>query len=144
MKRKNSARSLPRILKRACPHSSSTRKTQNVVYAVSNIGRDKSAAVRYDLVQKKELEELYHNDIVDVDGIGYSRKRKVATSVYYTVDKRDFKFLDKESEARRAEMRKLFDKDLEFGIASSNKNEDKFLVVTYDDKTSECLLLLRP
>lgn len=111
-------------------------KNPSVVYAVSNIGRDKAAAVRYDLVQKKELEELYHNDVVDVEGIGYSRKRKVATSVYYTIDKKDYKFLDKVTEARRAEMRKLIDKDLEFGIASSNKNEDKFLIVTHDDKTN--------
>jgi dipeptidyl aminopeptidase/acylaminoacyl peptidase len=111
-------------------------KNPTVVYATSNIGRDKSAAIRYDLVNKKELEELYSNDVVDVGGIGYSRKRKVATSVYYTIDKTDFKFLDKTSADRRAELRKLFDKDLEFGITSMNKNEDKFLIVTYDDKTN--------
>lgn len=107
-----------------------------IIYAVSSIGRDKAAAVRFDLVNKKEISELYQNDIVDVRGIGYSRKRKVPTAVFFTQDKTDYYFLDKESENRRTEMRQLFDKDLEFGIASSNKNEDKFLIITYDDKTS--------
>lgn len=111
-------------------------KDPNIVYATSNIGRDKSAAVRYDLVNKKEIELLYEDKDVDVSGIGYSRKRKTPTAVFYTKDKTEYKFLNKESEERRAEMRKLFDKDLEFGIASMNKNEDKFLIVTYDDKTS--------
>lgn len=111
-------------------------KDPNVVYAVSNIGRDKLAAVRYDLVNKKELELLYEDKDVDVSGIGYSRKRKVPTAIFYTKDKTEYKFLNKESEERRAEMRKLFDKDLEFGITSMNKNEDKFLIITYDDKTS--------
>jgi dipeptidyl aminopeptidase/acylaminoacyl peptidase len=111
-------------------------KNPKVVYAVSNIGRDKSAAVRYDLINKKELELLYEDKDVDVSGIGYSRKRKTPTAIFYTKDKTEYKFLNKESEERRAEMRKLFDKDLEFGIASMNKNEDKFLITTYDDKTS--------
>lgn len=108
----------------------------NVIYATSNIGRDKAAAVRYDLVQKKELEVLYQDEDVDVGGIGYSRKRKVPTAIYFTKDKTEFKFLNKESEERRAELRKLIDKDLEFSTVSLNRNEDKFLIVTYDDKTS--------
>jgi dipeptidyl aminopeptidase/acylaminoacyl peptidase len=111
-------------------------KDPNVIYATSNLGRDKSAAIRYDLKNKKEIELLYVDKDVDVSGIGYSRKRKVPTAVFYTKDKTEYKFLNKESEERRAEMRKLFDKDLEFGIASMNKNEDKFLITTYDDKTS--------
>lgn len=108
----------------------------HIVYATSNLGRDKAAAVKYDIVQKKELETLYQDTEVDVDGVGYSRKRKVATAAYYTKDKTEYKFLDKESEARRAELRSLIDKDLEFGIVSMNKNEDKLLLITYDDKTS--------
>ena len=111
-------------------------KDPNIVYATSNIGRDKSAAIRYDIVNKKEVEVLYEDKEVDVDGIGYSRKRKVPTAIYFTKDKTEYKFLNKESEERRAEIRKLIDKDLEFGIASMNKNEDKMLIVTYDDKTS--------
>lgn len=108
----------------------------HIVYAISNLGRDKAAAVKYDIVQKKELETLYQDAEVDVDGVGYSRKRKVATAAYYTKDKTEYKFLDKESEARRAELRSLIDKDLEFGVVSMNKNEDKLLLITYDDKTS--------
>ncbi|WP_118975110.1 S9 family peptidase [Taibaiella koreensis] len=108
----------------------------NIVYATSNLGRDRLAAVRYDIVNKKEIEVLFEHPEVDVDGIGYSRKRKVATSIFYTGDKTEYHFLDKEAETRRAELRRLIDPDLEFGIVSMNKDEDKFLVVTYDDKTN--------
>ncbi len=111
-------------------------KNPEVIYAISNIGRDKGAAVRYNLVQKKEVEVLYEDKDADVSGIGFSRKRKVPTAVIVVKDKTEYKFLDKESEARRDRLRKLIDSDLEFGFASMNRDENKYLVVTYDDKTS--------
>ncbi len=107
-----------------------------VIYAASNIGRDKSAAVRFDLVQKKEIETLYEDNKVDISGISYSRKRKIPTAIILVKDKTEYKFLDKQSEQRREKLRKLINNDLEFDIVSANKNEDKFLVITYDDKTS--------
>jgi dipeptidyl aminopeptidase/acylaminoacyl peptidase len=111
-------------------------KNPNVIYATSNIGRDKSAAIRYDLLQKKELEVLYEDREVDVSGIGYSKKRKEPTVIYFTKDKTAFRFLSKEAEELREFLRKLIDKEMEFGITSMNKDENKFLVITYDDKTS--------
>jgi len=111
-------------------------KNPDVVYAISNIGRDKTAAVRYDLKAKKELELLYVNDVVDINSIGYSKKRKTPTAISYNLDKAERKFLDKQTENLYAELRKKIAPGLEFGISSSNKNEDKLLVVTYDDKTN--------
>ncbi|NRA93395.1 MAG: hypothetical protein HRU26_12040 [Psychroserpens sp.] len=51
----------------------------NIVYALSNLGRDKTAVVKYDLKEKKELEGLFQDSEVDYDGISFSSKRKVLT-----------------------------------------------------------------
>jgi dipeptidyl aminopeptidase/acylaminoacyl peptidase len=111
-------------------------KQPHVVYAASNIGRDKMAAVRYDLKAKKELAVVYENPVVDISAISFSKKRKVPTAVFYEEDKSGQHFLDKETENLYAELKNKLGKGLEIGITSRNKNEDKFLVVTYDDKTN--------
>ncbi|MEP7128262.1 MAG: S9 family peptidase, partial [Chitinophagales bacterium] len=54
------------------------------IYALSNIGRDKSAIVLYDLDARKEKEVLFLHDEVDLSGLSYSHKRKVLTSYSYT------------------------------------------------------------
>jgi dipeptidyl aminopeptidase/acylaminoacyl peptidase len=111
-------------------------KQPHVIYAASNIGRDKMAAVRYDLKAKKELEVIYENPVVDISGIGFSKKKQVPTMVFYEEAKSGQYFLDKETENLYADLKGKLGKGLEIGIASRNKNEDKFLVVTYDDKTN--------
>ena len=40
------------------------------IYVASNIGRDKTAIVEYDLAAKKEIREIYSNPEYDVDGGG--------------------------------------------------------------------------
>ncbi len=64
------------------------------IYASSNLGRDKSAIVKYDIKNNKELEVLYEHPDVDVSMLGYSKKRKVLTSIIYTTWKREKVFLD--------------------------------------------------
>ena len=107
----------------------------HTVYAVSNIGRDKTAVVKYDLKENKEIEEIFINDEVDVDGISYSNKRKVPTTINYTTAKLNRKFLDKETEDIFKKLIKELGSDNEYYITSSNKNEDKFLVYLGNDKT---------
>ena len=46
----------------------------------SNLGRDKYAIVEFDPVTAQEVRVLYANDDYDVNGVGYSRKRKVITA----------------------------------------------------------------
>ncbi|MCB0485676.1 MAG: S9 family peptidase [Flavobacteriaceae bacterium] len=107
----------------------------DVVYAVSNLGRDKTAVVKYDLKNKKELEEIFIDDEVDTDGISYSRKRKVPTVITYTKAKINRKFLDDESKSIFTAFEKELGTSNEYYITSSNKNEDKFLVYAGDDKS---------
>lgn len=104
------------------------------VYATSNLGRDKSAVVLFDIANGKEIEVLYENPDYDVSGVFYSRKRKVLTSASYTSWKRERHFFDDQTE-------KLFtrlEKDLgeyELGITGMNKAEDMYIIRTYSDRT---------
>jgi dipeptidyl aminopeptidase/acylaminoacyl peptidase len=107
----------------------------HVVYAVSNLGRDKAAVVKYDLNENKELEEIFINDEVDVDGISYSHKRKVPTVINFTTSKLNRKFLDKESESIYNKLNAQLGEDNEYYVTSSNKEEDKFLIYAGNDKT---------
>ena len=107
----------------------------HIVYAISNLGRDKTAVIKYDLKEKKEIEEIFINDEVDVDGISYSTKRKVPTVINYTKAKLNRKFLDKETETIFNKLKNKLGDTNEYYITSSNKNEDKFLVYVGNDKT---------
>ncbi|MEI9944352.1 MAG: hypothetical protein WDN26_09020 [Chitinophagaceae bacterium] len=103
------------------------------IYVSSNIGRDKTAIVEYDLAARKEIKEIYSNPDYDVDGLSFSEKRKVLTMANYTSWKQDGHFLDKETEE---EYKKMMDKfeGYEIGIYGNNKEEDKFVVWTGSDK----------
>lgn len=103
------------------------------IYAISNIGRDKTAIVEYDLAARKEVRVLYENKEYDVDGISYSPKRKVLESVSYTSWKGEQYFLDKEAEAEYNKIREKF-KGYEVDIYSGNDAEDKFMVWVGNDK----------
>ena len=103
------------------------------LFAATNIGRDKTAVVEYDLAARKEIKEIYTNPDYDVDGLGYSPKRKVLEAVYFTSWKSEEHFLDKEAEADYNKMKEKF-KGYEIGIYGNNNEEDKFIVWTGNDK----------
>jgi len=105
------------------------------VYVSSNIGRDKSTIVEYDLAARKEVKEIYANPEYDVDGLSYSEKRKVLTHASFTSWKRENHFLDKETEAEYKKMQDKF-KGYEIGIYGNNIAEDKFVVWTGNDKVA--------
>ncbi|MBU2652068.1 MAG: prolyl oligopeptidase family serine peptidase, partial [Bacteroidetes bacterium] len=104
------------------------------VYAVSNLGRDKAAVVIFDIANGQEKEVLYENTDYDVSGVFYSEKRKVLTSASYISWKRERYFFDEET-------RLLFErlnKELgayELGISDETKEEDKFIIRTYSDRS---------
>ena len=76
------------------------------VYASSNLGRDKSAIVKFDIASGKEMEVMYENPYVDVSGLSYSKKRKVLTAISYVKEKREMKFLDAVAEKRYNRLKK--------------------------------------
>jgi dipeptidyl aminopeptidase/acylaminoacyl peptidase len=105
------------------------------IYVSSNIGRDKTAIIEYDLAARKEVKEIYANPEYDVDGVSYSEKRKVLTLVSFTSWKRENHFLDAETEADYKKMGDKF-KGYEIGIYGNNNAEDKFVVWTGNDKVA--------
>ena len=102
------------------------------VIATSNLGRDKSAVVEFDIVNGKETKVLYENPDYDVSSVSYSKKRKVITSANYTSSKREKHFFDRQTK----DLYQRFDKELgdyEIAITGLNKNEDVFILRTYSD-----------
>lgn len=104
------------------------------IYASSNIGRDKSAIVVFDLEKKEETELLYEHPEVDVSNLNYSRKRKVLTSISYTTDKRAKVFLDEKTESIAKNVEERL-KGYEVVFSASNKAEDKYIIRTYSDRS---------
>lgn len=104
------------------------------LYCASNINRDKSAIVIYDLEAKKEAMVMFQHEEVDVSNLNYSNKRKVLTSISWTTDKTERKILDETFKAIYEDLQAQLP-GYEIGISSTNDNEDKFIVRTYSDRT---------
>lgn len=104
------------------------------VYATSNLGRDKSAAVVFDLEKGEATEVLFEHPEVDVSYISYSEKDKKLTSIGYTTDKRHRHYLDDETKATMEYLEGQLP-GYEVVVSSANDDEDKFIVRTYSDKS---------
>lgn len=105
-----------------------------LLYAISNLGRDKTAVVIFDPNTRKETEMLYENEDYDISNLSYSRKRKVITTASYTSWKRERHFFDKESKDLFARLSRDLG-NYEFGISSATRNEDKFIIRTWSDRS---------
>ncbi|MCP4121597.1 MAG: S9 family peptidase [Bacteroidetes bacterium] len=106
----------------------------SIVYAASNIGRDKEAIIRYDLDQGKELEELFSHEEVDVSSLEYSKARQTATYASYTTDKTYRHFFDSGMQQIYTFLETKLP-DYEVVIVSSDRKEEKFLIRTYSDRS---------
>lgn len=104
------------------------------LFATSNIGRDKSAAVVFDLSSGEETEVLYENDMNDVNGLSYSRKEKKLLSASYTADKSKRHFFDAEAEQTYERIQKELD-GYEIAISSATRDEQRYIIRTYSDRS---------
>lgn len=106
-----------------------------LVYAVSNLGRDKAALVIVDPSTCQEIEELYANDRYDIAGIGYSNAQKKITNTGYLAHKGMKRhFFDKEAEAQYKKIQAQLP-DYEIGTTAMNKAEDMKIIYAANDKT---------
>jgi len=107
----------------------------NIVFVSSNLNRDKSVIIRFNLETGEEVgAPVFSHASVDVSGLSYSRKRKVLTHVTYTTDKFHYHFLDEE----RAKLQERLEKELgnyEVYLVSKNRKEDKYIVRTVSDRS---------
>ena len=104
------------------------------IYANTNIGRDKSVIIKYDIENKKELETIFEHPEVDAGGLSFSKKRKVITSANYTTWRPFKKFFDKDREDLQKNLESLLP-GKNVGIAGMSKDENKMVVITYGDKS---------
>ncbi len=100
----------------------------------SNRGRDKSAIYEFDPVTAKEGKLIAEHADVDMDGLSYSRKRKVLTTANFTTWKGERKFLDKDAEAMFKEVEAKLP-GYEIAFTSTTKAEDKYIVASFNDKS---------
>lgn len=104
------------------------------LYALSNLGRDRAAIVKFDIANGRELEVIFEHPEVDADGLAYSRFRKVLTTIAYTTWKQQREYLDERT-------RELYDKlaqklpGYELGISDYTRDEETFIVRAYSDRS---------
>lgn len=106
-----------------------------MVYALTNIGRDKTALVLMDPKTCEEKEVLYMNDKYDISGLSYSEKKNRLTVVACEGHKDMIRhYFDKEEE----EIRKKLENQLpgyNIGTASQSKDENIRLIYAGNDRT---------
>ncbi|MFN3562002.1 MAG: S9 family peptidase [Chloroherpetonaceae bacterium] len=104
------------------------------LYALSNIGRDKLALVRFNPETQQEEEILFEHHEVDASGVSYSRRRKVLTAVGYTLWKSERHFLD---DATKTIVEQLSAQlpNVEFSIPSHTRDESIWIVETRSDRS---------
>ena len=106
-----------------------------LVYATSNLGRDKAALVIIDPATGQETEELYANNLYDVAGVGYSNAKKRITSTGYEGPKGIVRnFFDKEDEASFNKLQNQL-QGYNISTTASNKDEDIKIIYAGNDKT---------
>ena len=105
-----------------------------MLYASSNLGRDKSALVLFDPAEGKEKEIVFETQEADIDGVDYSKKDQKLLSVSWTTDLEKEHFFDPDAEAMKKKLQEKLPGYL-VNIGSKNKAEDKFMIRTYSDKS---------
>lgn len=106
-----------------------------LVYAATNLGRDKEALVLMDPSTCQELEVLYENEKYDLSSISYSRKRKKLLAAYCTGHKEPIRYyFDKEEEDLRNRIKKHFP-NYRVAVADCDKAEEKLLLYVGSDRT---------
>ena len=106
-----------------------------MVYALTNIGRDKTALVLMDPATCEEKEVLYTNDKYDISGLGYSELKKKLTSVSCTGHKGIIRhYFDKDEEAIRTKLEQKL-KGYDIGTTSQDKSENIRMIYAGSDRT---------
>ena len=107
-----------------------------MVYAITNLGRDKDALVLMDPATCEEKEVLYTNDTYDLAGVWYSEKEKKLLGVSYEGHKGTTRhFFDREAGELFGRMERHL-RGYELGIVGSDKAEDKYIVYAGSDRTA--------
>jgi dipeptidyl aminopeptidase/acylaminoacyl peptidase len=105
-----------------------------LLFAASNINRDRAVIVRLDPATAKEESVIFEHPEVDVAGLAWSRKRKVYTAASFVTWKHERKFFDAEAQAIFNDIERQLP-GYEIELQSTNKDENIFVVATWSDRT---------
>lgn len=106
-----------------------------LVYAATNLHRDKVALVLMDPADCSELEQLYEHPRYDISSITYSRRRKKLLAVYVTGHKEPIRhYFDDEERQLRERIQAHFP-GRRYGVADSNKAETLYIIYVGGDRT---------
>lgn len=106
-----------------------------MVYAATNLHRDKTALVLMDPSTCEEKEVLFEHDRYDLSSISYSRKRKKLLGVYCSGHKTPIRhFFDENEEAFRQHLKQFFP-GMRVGMADCDKEEEHYLLYVGNDRT---------
>lgn len=109
-------------------------KNNRNLYALSNIGRNTAAVVEVQPKTGKVVKTLFTNKDNDVTGLKYSKYRKELTSATYIDWKVQKHYFSKYYKDIYQDLTQQLP-GKEVSISSDNKEEDRFVVVTYSDRT---------
>lgn len=105
----------------------------NIIYAISNVNRDKAALVEIDCNTGKEIKVLFANDTANITDAQYSRKKKRLSFVVYETWKKHKYYLDDSVKILYDNLDKQLPKT-ETRIIDRDKAESIFLVRTFTDR----------
>lgn len=105
----------------------------NVIFAISNVNRDKSALVELDCSTGKEVKVLYGNDTINITEAQYSRKKQRMSFVIYETWKKEKYYLDDSLKQLYNNLDKLLP-NTETRIIDRDKAENIYLVRTFTDR----------
>lgn len=103
------------------------------IYALSNINRDKTALVVFDLMNKKEKSTIYERKDVEIYDVVFSKRSNKPLYAAYQTSKYEIQSLSKTIDS----LQKLIAtqlKNTSYKIINFNHDEDKFLIKTISDK----------
>ncbi|MBP7461409.1 MAG: S9 family peptidase, partial [Candidatus Delongbacteria bacterium] len=104
------------------------------LYVSSNIGRDKSAIIKYDPAANQMMELIYQHPEVDVEKLMKSDKRQTILGVAYITDRIHYQFFDAERQTMQDDLERRLPGS-EVTVVSLNRDETRCLVKTSSDRS---------
>lgn len=105
---------------------------KDIVYALSNFGRDKLSLVEYNIAKGEEERLLYGNSEVDLEPYGYSDNLQEMVFSQYTTDKTEKLFFNKEFQQHFQALSKQF-KEQSVDIVDTDTSLTQWIVKIYTD-----------
>jgi dipeptidyl aminopeptidase/acylaminoacyl peptidase len=114
--------------------------TNKIMYVLSNMGRDKIVLVEYDPVANKEIKEIFSQPDFDLAGAAYDKKKKSITNVWWSGEKPEDFYFDKQRDTIIAKLLKQYDGHRVY-FRSWDDEENNAIMDLYSDKLRHKYLL---